>query len=155
MRTHWHLCIARRPSLTSRVRCSYLSDCYPRYVASILAGNDFFRSCVGAAFPLFSTGGSLLILSSFIRLTILPPAFFDNLGVGPACSILGGISVLMIPIPFVLYVSSPRANPSTHSCIAGIVTARVSVNTASTLIKRPLCLFAEVQVVGFGIPLLA
>ena len=63
---------------------SYLSDCYPRYVASILAGNDFFRSCVGAAFPLFST------------------AFFHNLGVGQACSVLGGISVAMMPIPFVL-----------------------------------------------------
>ena len=37
-------------------RISYLSDCYPRYVASVLAGNDFFRSIVGAAFPLFSTG---------------------------------------------------------------------------------------------------
>ena len=39
---------------------SYLSDCYPRHVASILAGNDFFRSMVGAAFPLFSTGTQYL-----------------------------------------------------------------------------------------------
>lgn len=35
---------------------SYLADCYPRYVASVMAGNDFFRSMVGASFPLFSIG---------------------------------------------------------------------------------------------------
>lgn len=64
---------------------NYLADCYPRYVASVLASNDLFRSCVGAAFPLFST------------------AFFHNVGVGPALSIIGGIGILAIPIPFVLY----------------------------------------------------
>ncbi|KAI0339259.1 MFS general substrate transporter [Trametopsis cervina] len=69
---------------------NYLPDCYPRYVASILAGNDLFRSSVGAAFPIFST------------------AFFHNLGVGPACSILGGISILMLPFPFLLYKYGAR-----------------------------------------------
>ncbi|KAH9924166.1 MFS general substrate transporter [Fomitopsis serialis] len=64
---------------------NYLQDCYPKYAASVLAGNDLFRASVGAGFPLFST------------------AFFDNEGVGQACSILGGISIAMIPIPFVLY----------------------------------------------------
>jgi DHA1 family multidrug resistance protein-like MFS transporter len=63
---------------------NYLQDCYPRHVASVLAGNDFFRATLGAGFPLFST------------------AFFHNLGVGPACSILGGITVAMLPIPWVL-----------------------------------------------------
>ncbi|KAI0084944.1 MFS general substrate transporter [Irpex rosettiformis] len=69
---------------------NYLPDCYPRYVASILAGNDLFRSSVGAAFPIFST------------------AFFHNLGVGPACSILGGIAVLMMPFPVILYKYGAR-----------------------------------------------
>ncbi|EKM57361.1 uncharacterized protein PHACADRAFT_208445 [Phanerochaete carnosa HHB-10118-sp] len=64
---------------------NYLANCYPRYVASVLAGNDFFRSMIGAAFPLFST------------------AFFHNLGVGPACSLLGGVAVMMLPIPWILY----------------------------------------------------
>ncbi|KAH9831156.1 MFS general substrate transporter [Rhodofomes roseus] len=64
---------------------NYLQDCYPKYAASVLAGNDLFRASVGAGFPLFST------------------AFFHNEGVGQACSILGGISIAMIPIPFVLY----------------------------------------------------
>jgi MFS transporter, DHA1 family, multidrug resistance protein len=35
---------------------SYLQDCYPLYVASVLASNDLFRSLVGAGFPLFSNG---------------------------------------------------------------------------------------------------
>ncbi|KIP02007.1 hypothetical protein PHLGIDRAFT_130975 [Phlebiopsis gigantea 11061_1 CR5-6] len=69
---------------------NYLPDCYPRFVASVLAGNDFFRSMVGAAFPLFST------------------AFFHNLGVGPACSILGGAAILMLPAPFLLYKYGAR-----------------------------------------------
>ena len=51
----------------------------------MLARNDLFRSSVGAGFPLFLT------------------AFFRNLSVGRACSVLGGMSVAMIPIPFVLY----------------------------------------------------
>ncbi|KAJ3542932.1 hypothetical protein NM688_g5922 [Phlebia brevispora] len=69
---------------------NYLADCYPRYVASVLAGNDFFRSMIGAAFPLFST------------------AFFHNLGVGQACSVLGGVAVAMLPIPFVLHIYGAR-----------------------------------------------
>ena len=43
---------------------NYLQDAYPTRAASILAGNDFFRSMMGAAFPLFS------------------PAMFRNLGGG-------------------------------------------------------------------------
>ena len=31
-------------------------------------------------------------------------AFFHNLGVGPACSVLGGIAVLMLPILVVLII---------------------------------------------------
>ncbi|GJE98392.1 MFS general substrate transporter [Phanerochaete sordida] len=64
---------------------NYLADCYPRYIASVLASNDLFRSFIGAAFPVFST------------------AYFHNLGVGPALSIIGGIAFGMLPIPFILY----------------------------------------------------
>lgn len=70
--------------LILQVAFNYLPACYPRYVASILAGNDFFRSITGAAFPLFST------------------AFFHKLGVGPACSLIGGVTLVMLPIPFAL-----------------------------------------------------
>ena len=33
---------------------NYLPDAYPEYAASVLAGNDFFRSMFGAGFPLFA-----------------------------------------------------------------------------------------------------
>lgn len=64
---------------------NYLPDAYPEYAASVLAGNDFMRSCFGAGFPLFAS------------------AMYYNLGVGWASSTLAFISVAFIPIPFVLY----------------------------------------------------
>lgn len=69
---------------------NYLGDAYPDYAASVLAGNDFMRSCFGAGFPLFAT------------------AMYKNEGVGWASSILGFLAIVFIPIPFVLYkVSYP------------------------------------------------
>ncbi|KAL6718125.1 GTPase-activating protein [Lecanora helva] len=64
---------------------NYLGDAYPEYAASVLAGNDFTRSCFGAGFPLFAT------------------AMYKNLGVDWASSTLGFLSIAFIPIPFVLY----------------------------------------------------
>ncbi|KAJ9144272.1 MFS transporter [Pleurostoma richardsiae] len=64
---------------------NYLSDAYPEYAASVLAGNDFLRSSLGAAFPLFAS------------------AMYRNLGVDWASSTLAFIAVAFIPIPFVLY----------------------------------------------------
>ncbi|KAH9892942.1 MFS transporter [Xylariomycetidae sp. FL2044] len=64
---------------------NYLSDAYPDYVASILAGNDFLRSALGAGFPLFAH------------------AMYERLGVDWASSTLAFISVAFIPIPFVLF----------------------------------------------------
>jgi MFS transporter, DHA1 family, multidrug resistance protein len=39
---------------------NYLSDAYPEYVASVLAGNDFFRSSFGAGFVSFSSCDAIL-----------------------------------------------------------------------------------------------
>lgn len=64
---------------------NYLPDAYPDYAASVLAGNDLFRSSFGAGFPLFAS------------------AMYDNLGIGWASSLLGFLSIAFIPIPFVLY----------------------------------------------------
>ncbi|KAK3943234.1 putative caffeine resistance protein 5 [Diplogelasinospora grovesii] len=64
---------------------NYLSDAYPDYVASVLAGNDFFRSSFGAGFPLFAS------------------AMYKNLGVDWASSTLGFISIAFIPAPFILF----------------------------------------------------
>ncbi|KZL74844.1 multidrug resistance protein [Colletotrichum tofieldiae] len=64
---------------------NYLPDAYPAYAASVLAGNDLFRSAFGAGFPLFAT------------------AMYERLGVSWASSLLGFLAIVFIPIPFVLY----------------------------------------------------
>ena len=64
---------------------AYLGDAYPKYIASVFAGNDLMRSSFGAAFPLFAD------------------AMYHKLGVGWASSLLGFLSIAFIPIPFVLY----------------------------------------------------
>ncbi|OCT44444.1 Caffeine resistance protein 5 [Cladophialophora carrionii] len=69
---------------------NYLSDAYPQYAASVLAGNDFFRSSFGAGFPLFAT------------------AMYNKLGVGWASSTLGFLAIAFIPIPFFLFKYGER-----------------------------------------------
>lgn len=63
---------------------NYLPDAYPMYAASVLAGNDLFRSAFGAGFPLFAR------------------AMYNNLGVNWASSTLAFLSIVFIPIPWVL-----------------------------------------------------
>lgn len=63
----------------------YLADAYPDNVASVYAGNDFFRSSFGAGFPLFAS------------------AMYRKLGVDWASSLLAFLGIAFIPIPFVLY----------------------------------------------------
>ncbi|KAJ6035816.1 MFS general substrate transporter [Penicillium herquei] len=64
---------------------NYLGIAYARYAASIFAGSALFRASFGASFPLFAT------------------PLFENLGIGPGNSLLGGIAVLFIPVPFIFY----------------------------------------------------
>lgn len=63
---------------------NYLSDAYPTYAASVLAGNDLFRAAFGAGFPLFAR------------------AMYQNLGINWASSTLAFLSIAFIPIPWVL-----------------------------------------------------
>ncbi|EPY51059.1 transporter mfs1 [Schizosaccharomyces cryophilus OY26] len=68
----------------------YLASSYPNYIASVYAGNNLCRSLMASSFPLFAR------------------AMFKNTGpsyapVGWGCTILGIISCIMFPIPFVLY----------------------------------------------------
>jgi DHA1 family multidrug resistance protein-like MFS transporter len=58
----------------------YITSAYPAYGASVLAGNDFFRSAIASVFPLFGR------------------AFFTNLGLGPGSALLAGISFLLMPV---------------------------------------------------------
>jgi hypothetical protein len=72
----------------------YEATAYPKYAASVLAGNDFLRSSFGGGFPLFAT------------------QMFLNLGVGWACTLLGCLTVLFVPYPFFLYKFGKRVRNS-------------------------------------------
>lgn len=64
---------------------NYLVDVYLKYAASAVAANTILRSACGAAAPLFTQ------------------YMFDTLGVGGGGSLIGGVAVLLAPIPFVFY----------------------------------------------------
>lgn len=64
---------------------NYLGDAFPMYAASVYASNTLFRSAFASAFPLFAN------------------AMYAKLGIDWANSLLGFLTILFIPIPFVLY----------------------------------------------------
>jgi MFS family permease len=61
---------------------NFLVDTYGVYAASATSANTFLRSLFAAGLPLAAR------------------SMFLDLGVGPACSILGGIAAIMLPVPF-------------------------------------------------------
>ena len=69
---------------------NYLGDAYPKYAASVYAGNDLMRSAFAASFPLFAN------------------AMFARLGIDWGCSLLGFLSCAFIPIPWVLFKYGER-----------------------------------------------
>lgn len=62
---------------------NFLIDTYTLYAASAVSANTFLRSLMAAGLPL----------------AVRP--MFETLGVGPACSLLGGVAALAVPIPLV------------------------------------------------------
>jgi hypothetical protein len=64
---------------------NYLIDTYLMFAASTLAANTVARSACAAASPLFTQ------------------SMFDTLGVGGAGSLIGGVAVILVPIPFVFW----------------------------------------------------
>ncbi|KAI1200247.1 MFS general substrate transporter [Nemania serpens] len=64
---------------------TYIGIVYARHSASVFAGAALFRALLGGAFPLFAR------------------SLFYDIGIGPGNSLLGGLAVLFIPIPFVIY----------------------------------------------------
>jgi DHA1 family multidrug resistance protein-like MFS transporter len=64
---------------------NYLVDVYITYAASAVAANTILRSACGAAAPLFTQ------------------YMFNTLGVGGGGSLIGGVAVLLAPIPFIFY----------------------------------------------------
>lgn len=69
---------------------NYIVDAYLAKAASGLAGNTVVRSAFGAGFPLFTA------------------QMFKKLGVSWACSLLGFLALLLLPIPFVLVKYGPK-----------------------------------------------
>lgn len=69
---------------------NYLTDTYLMYTASAMAANTICRSACGAAAPLFTQ------------------TMFNALGVGGGGSLVGGVAVLLAPIPFVFYKYGER-----------------------------------------------
>ncbi|CAD0106389.1 unnamed protein product, partial [Aureobasidium uvarum] len=62
---------------------NFLVDTYSLYAASAVSANTFLRSLIAGGLPLAAR------------------PMFNNLGVGPAMSILGGIAALALPVPFI------------------------------------------------------
>ncbi|SCU79417.1 LAMI_0A08746g1_1 [Lachancea mirantina] len=74
---------------------AYLAISFPRYLASVFAGNGFCRAVFACAFPLFGQ------------------AMYNNLGsekypVGWGSSLVGFFCVVLAAIPFVLYRIGPK-----------------------------------------------
>ncbi|KAF3004230.1 hypothetical protein E8E13_007291 [Curvularia kusanoi] len=69
---------------------NYLADTYHRYASSALAAQSFCRNILGGIFPLVTT------------------TMYNNLGFGPASSLLGGIGTLLTVVPWILVFYGPR-----------------------------------------------
>lgn len=64
---------------------NYLTDSYLMFTASAMAANTITRSAMGAAAPLYTQ------------------YMFNALGVGGGGSLIGGVAVLLLPVPFIFY----------------------------------------------------
>jgi hypothetical protein len=73
-----------------RQKLNYLIEVYLMFANSALSANTWIGSTVGGAFPLFATS-----------------YMYDTLGVAWATSLLGFLSIAMIPIPFLFYFYGP------------------------------------------------
>lgn len=67
------------------VLINYVIDSYEKFAASAVAANTVLRSACAASSPLFTD------------------YMFNTLGVGGAGSLIGGVAVLLLPIPFVFH----------------------------------------------------
>ncbi|KAH7323934.1 major facilitator superfamily domain-containing protein [Rhexocercosporidium sp. MPI-PUGE-AT-0058] len=69
---------------------NYLIDTFTKFAASAVAANTFLRSIFAAVFPLF----------------VAP--MFHNLGIPWGSSLLGFVSLCLVPIPFLFYIYGSR-----------------------------------------------
>lgn len=75
---------------------TYLVDAYRPVAASAMASNSVMRSSFAAGFPLFAV------------------PMYNRLGTVGATCLLGGLSVLMVPLPFVFYRYGARIRQSSR-----------------------------------------
>jgi hypothetical protein len=69
---------------------NFLVDTYGIYAASATAANTFLRSLFASGLPLAAR------------------PMFHHMGVGPACSLLGAIAAIMLPVPFLFIKFGPQ-----------------------------------------------
>lgn len=94
--THWLLpalglaCASKGMFSVYLAVFTYLSTAYKQYASSANAAQSMMRNLMGGPFPLFSR------------------VMFERPGFGGACSLLGGIGVLLTFVPWVLILFGPR-----------------------------------------------
>lgn len=88
---------------------SYLGDCYPEYIASVYAGNDFFRAAIGGALPLVAR-------AMFNNLQSNGPRAFP---VSWGCTLIGCVSIPMCFIPLLLHRYGPKLRSMSKYTVHG------------------------------------
>jgi hypothetical protein len=85
---------------------TYLIDSYgPQYGASAVSANGFARYIFSAAFPLFAIQSKFSPVPPGVRSNGRP--VYDRLGIGWATSLLGFLSLALLPIPWILFKWGP------------------------------------------------
>ena len=79
----------------------------PMTGASALAANGLARYLSGAAFPLFTIQSEFAVTQLVFR-RMLTESVYNRLGIAWATSLLGFISIGLLPIPWVLFKYGPR-----------------------------------------------
>lgn len=95
----------------------YLVDVYgPMNGASALAANGLVRYIAGAVFPLFTVQSKSCIFEDFVKgyLADSIMSVYDRLGIAWATSLLGFLSLTMLPIPWVLFRFGPQIRKKSH-----------------------------------------
>ncbi|KAI1418489.1 MFS general substrate transporter [Hypoxylon sp. FL1857] len=75
---------------------NYILDVYTPYAASAVAANTFVRCIAGAGFPLFAA------------------PMYHKLGVGWATSLLGFLTVALLPVPFLFFKYGERVRKTSR-----------------------------------------
>lgn len=91
---------------------NYLADTYHRYASSALAAQSFCRNMLGTSAlspsPPKRDPKHMLTMSAGGVFPLVTTQMYNNLGFGPASSLLGGIGTLLTVVPWILVFYGPR-----------------------------------------------